>query len=535
MALFPVVGLDIGTYQMKAVELHPSGKEGLTVTNVAFAPTPPGIIQNGVLTDPRLMGQSVKQMLKEAGIRVKKVVGSVAGQSSVVVRIIEVPKMSPQELAETMKWEVERHVPFAPSEVEMDYVALPQYDPEDQNPNMAVLLAVAQKDMINNYVDMVFAAGLDPIALDIEPLASGRALLDLLDARPIVRQFPPQPVADEYGGEYIPHEDTIAIVNIGASSTDISIFENDQLIFPRSLSLAGDSLTRQISESLGYTTDQAEQIKREQGGVILERVELAEELQQQEEAAAEEPDEALSNFRPAGLPDSGPLGGPSPFDVVEEEATLDETMELGSTTSPTAPLDLERTQPIPRRTIDLARRAPVTETSGLMSGYDTDDNIREQVFDAILPVLSELATELRRSLDYYRSRSQGRNVDRILLCGGTASMPDLATFLSRELQVPVEVANPFANLNVSAKHYDAEYLASIGPLFAIAVGLATREAIFTANPQAVPKPVKAAKPGKGGGDGAAKPEGGKKLNFSFNFGKKEKPAATTGETTLPPA
>ncbi len=534
MASQSVVGLDIGTYQMKAVELTSSAKGGLTITNVAFAPTPPGLIQNGVLTDPRLMGQAVRQMLKEAGIKASKVIGSVAGQSSVVVRIIEVPKMNPAELAETMKWEVERHVPFAPSEVEVDYVALPQFDPNDQNPNMAVLLAVAQKDMINNYIEMVFAAKLDPIALDIEPLACGRALLDIVDARPVVRQFPPEPVQDEFEGEYYPHEDTVAIVNIGASNTDISIFENDQLIFPRSLSLAGDSLTRQISESLGYTPDQAEQIKREHGGVILERAEQYEDAPLEEEPEAQPEDDAATDdfggFRPSGLPDSGPIGGHSPFDVVEE-STEEATMELlGSTTSPTAPLDLERTQPIPRRTIDLARRLPPTEAPGLLSGFVGDDNMKEQVFDAILPVLSELATELRRSLDYYRSRSQGRNVDRILLCGGTASMPDIDQFLSRELQVPVEVANPFAHLNISAKHYDAEYLASIGPLFAIAVGLAAREAIFAANPIAVPKPEKAAKPAKG--EGA---EGGKKPKLSFSFGKKEKAPASTGDTTTPPA
>ncbi len=111
-------------------------------------------------------------------------------------------------------------------------------------------------------------------------------------------------------------------------------------------------------------------------------------------------------------------------------------------------------------------------------------------------------------------------------------MPDIDQFLSRELQVPVEVANPFTHLNVSAKHYDAEYLASIGPLFAVCVGLAAREAIFAANPIAVPKPEKAAKAPK-----AEKTEGGggKKTKFSLSFGKKDKAPASTGDTTTPPA
>ncbi|MDR3710018.1 MAG: type IV pilus assembly protein PilM [Capsulimonadaceae bacterium] len=521
MALSPVVGLDIGTNQMKAVELHPSGKEGLTITNLAFAPTPPGIIQNGIITDPRLMGHSIKQMFKDAGIRVKKVVASLAGQSSVVVRIIEVPKMSPQELGETMKWEVERHVPFSPTDVQLDYVALPSYDPNDENPNMAVLLAVAQNEMVNNFVDTLFAAGLDPVALDIEPLATGRALLDLLDGRPVVRQFPP-PVIEDEEGNLISQDETIAVVNIGAANTDISIFENDLLIFPRSLSLAGDSITRQISESLGYTNEQAETLKREHGGVILERVDnFAEGYNQEEQQpGAEAETSEFENFRPAGLPQSGPLSEmSSPFDVD------DETEEITAATPTEPDPDLERTQPIPRRTIDLARRAPTPEPSDLLSSIGGDENQREQVFDAISPVLMELSSELRRSLDYYRSRSQGSNVDRILLCGGTASLRDLDEYLSRELQVPVEVANPFAHIHVSSKHYDADYLTSIGPLFCVAVGLAVREAVFLANPQAAPKPAKAAKP-----EGASK----FKLPFSLGLPKKEKTGATTGEPTLPP-
>ena len=524
MALSPVIGLDIGTYQMKAVELHPSGKEGMTITNIAIAPTPPGVIQNNILTDPRLMGQSVRQMLKEAGFRTKKVFGCVSGKSSVVVRIIEVPKMSPTELAETMKWEVERHVPFAPSEVQMDYQPLPDNDPSGQNPNMAVLLAVAQKEMINNYVSMIFAAGLDPIAIDIEPLAVGRGLLDVAGARPVVRAAP---VVDEFDPEFAPMDETIAIVNIGHSNTDISIFENGQLIFPRSLSLAGEFITRQISDSLGYTADQAEQIKRESAQVLLERVEVPPEFTPEDEPNYADAEANWTDFRPSGLPDSGPILQRSPFDADEEAEhpqTDDSTVEMQASTTEGANTELERTQPIPRRTLDLARRfQPQAEAHGLLGGlHGGEETVREQVFEAILPVLTELATELRRSLDYYKSRSpQGRNVEKIFLCGGTASLPNLDQFLSRELQIPVEVANPFGNMNVTTKHYDADYLATIGPLFAVAAGLACRPAVFAANPDLAAK-------------AAAAPAGEKKSPFSFGKKKAATTVETTGDTTLPP-
>src|SRR5690349_7198116 len=143
MGTGPVVGLDIGTQQIKVVEVRPS-KRGLTVSALGIAPTPVGIMQNNIITDPRLMAQTVKQLMRESGVAAKRVIGSVAGQSAVVVRIIEVPKMTDAELKETMKWEVERHVPFAPSETMIDYQPLEPAVPDDTNPNMEVLLAVAQ-------------------------------------------------------------------------------------------------------------------------------------------------------------------------------------------------------------------------------------------------------------------------------------------------------------------------------------------------------------------------------------------------------
>ena len=116
----PTVGINIGTSLIKVVEARP-GKDGPQITALGVAPTPPGAIDNEVIVDPQTLGQAIRRLLSESGISCKKCVSSVAGQSSVVVRIIEVPKMTRQELAETMKWEVERHVPFAANEVIMDF------------------------------------------------------------------------------------------------------------------------------------------------------------------------------------------------------------------------------------------------------------------------------------------------------------------------------------------------------------------------------------------------------------------------------
>ena len=506
MAFKPTVGIDIGTQQIKAVELRPGKTGRLVVTAVGVAPTPVGVMQNNIITDPQLMGQVIKQLLRESGITVKRAVGCVAGQSAVVVRIIEVPKMTDAELKETMRWEVERHVPFAPSETVIDYQPLTSADPmADANPNMEVLLAVAQQDVIANYVDTLFAAGLDPVAIDIEPLAVSRASLDLVDGRPVVRAVaPPRSLTDadapDFGAtppDAGAHE-TVAIVNIGASNTDIGIYQDGQLTFPRSLPLAGDSLTRAIADTLGYPPEQAERFKREYAFVQLDRMAVYTGTFYGDEPSFDSPQftEDSLNFG-SGSPSSRRRDlygetGDNPFDLNTDAPQFD---------------DGNRTQPMSKSLLDLAQRQ--TPGAGLGATHDdagfglpgaadmlgvapvVDEEQRSQIFEAIAPVLGELATELRRSLDYYRSRAQGRSVDRVLLTGGSASLGNLASFLQHELQVPVLVGDPMAGMDVASKHYDAQYLHLIAPVFAIALGLAARDAVFDANP--APRAAKAPK------------------------------------------
>ncbi len=501
MASGPVVGLDIGTQQIKAVELR-FGKTGLAISALGIAPTPFGVMQNNIITDPKVMGQAIRQLFKESGITSKRVVGSVAGQSAVVIRIIEVPRMTEAELKETMKWEVERHVPFAPSETIMDYQPLPPSPGAENSPNMEVLLAVAQQDIVSNLIDTLFGAGLDPIAIDIEPLACARALLDVQNGQPVARPPAMQGATGEFTGE-LPgsyEQETVAVVNVGASNTDIGIFQDGQLVFPRSLPLAGDSLTRAIAEILGYPLDQSERLKREYGEVQLDKIGIytgtayGGDGYEGPQFSEEEPSFNL------GESEDVPLR--NPFDTSPDETLGRNPFD----TSPEGPQfdELDKTQPIPTRTLNLAKPSEMGAVSPFMptdagfgfpgAGGGSDSASRDQVFEAIAPVLGELATELRRSLDYYRSRAQGRSVDRLILTGGSASLKNFDVFLQNELQVPVSVADPLQGLNVASKHYDPAYLQTIAPVFTVAVGLAARNAVFDANPAA--KPPKAPRGGK---------------------------------------
>src|SRR5690606_31232157 len=129
-----------------------------------------------------------------------------------VVRVIEVPKMSDGELLDNMKMDADRYIPFPPSEVEMDFKALRELPSDPDSPNMEVLLAAAQREIVDQHVQVVQDAKLDPRAIDVEPLAAARAL-----THPLTSKTPGATLNSDAD-----YSDVSAILNIGASGTEIS-------------------------------------------------------------------------------------------------------------------------------------------------------------------------------------------------------------------------------------------------------------------------------------------------------------------------
>jgi type IV pilus assembly protein PilM len=101
--------------------------------------------------------------------------------------------------------------------------------------------------------------------------------------------------------------------------------------------------------------------------------------------------------------------------------------------------------------------------------------VQAQVYEAIAQTLIDLATEVRRSLDFYRRNHRNEDISRILLSGGTASMPGLADFVGGELGMPVEVADSFEHVTVDEDEVSRAYLRDVSPLCVVAVGLAMRD------------------------------------------------------------
>lgn len=469
-----VIGLDIGSSTMKAVEL--SGTRGsLRVEGVVVEPTPENTFVNGVIIDAETLGAGLANMIRNAGFRTRKVVSSLGGQTQLVVRVTEVPRMAEKQLRDAMKWDVERHIPFPATNIVMDFAPIEPPDEDPSTPNMEILLAVAQEEYVANHLKVLSAAGLEPQAIDIEQLAGPRALLE--------------------GRTEPPRERCVAVVNVGAELTDICIVQDGLLRFPRSIPLAGESFTTAIGQSFVVDAQEAENLKRQFGTVSLEAheeaaaearmppvgrmaydwVEEGGDTVQPIAVAEQEAAEPTVDIEPEAPPEpvlmdtvEGPVFGEE--EPAAGEPTLIESVEGPVFEEPAAP----GAPPVG------PGRGAFLETEDMVSdmgpGRPTDpEQARAQVAETLTPVLVELAGEIRRSIEYYRSKHEDVDVEKVLLIGGSAKIENLPAFLERELGIPVELANVFEGLEWDRSVYSDEYMRDIGPIVAVSVGLAMRD------------------------------------------------------------
>ncbi len=108
------------------------------------------------------------------------------------------------------------------------------------------------------------------------------------------------------------------------------------------------------------------------------------------------------------------------------------------------------------------------------SGMDADSVVPHEVERVIAAVSENLASEIQRSLDFYAATAADSQISRIYLSGGTCKLPSLYKVIENRVGVPVEIMNPFRNIEFDPKRFDPEYLREMGPAAAVAVGLGLR-------------------------------------------------------------
>lgn len=113
------------------------------------------------------------------------------------------------------------------------------------------------------------------------------------------------------------------------------------------------------------------------------------------------------------------------------------------------------------------------------TSYGLDPELLDgKVRKAILPMAETLINEIKRTMNFYITRNNFCTFSRILYCGGVSTMPGLLSYSAENLNLEVELANPFTNLEFSPKILpQKEKLINLGPLYTVAVGLALKEIV----------------------------------------------------------
>src|SRR4030043_278416 len=201
-----VVGLDIGSYSVKVVELRPRKKgaeEAHEPPKIGYEPLPHDAIVEGTIIDSAAVVETIRLVFEENKIATKDVAISISG-NSVIIKKISLPVMEKQELAESIIWEAKHNIPYPYEETNVDYAILKPARSTDEK-NLDILLVAAKKDKIANYSNVINQARKNLHSIEVDVFALQNALEV---SNP-----------DAFGGKIL------AVFNLGANITHVAVVE----------------------------------------------------------------------------------------------------------------------------------------------------------------------------------------------------------------------------------------------------------------------------------------------------------------------
>ncbi|MCC8190909.1 MAG: pilus assembly protein PilM [Planctomycetes bacterium] len=229
-----VLGLDLGTQSIKAVELTRTG-EDLSITGCAYEH----------VEDPAMYDESIKAVLEAGAFSVKRVVIGYSGRST-LLQTITLPADRAEDLDIAILEEAEKYIPYDISEAQIDYHV---FGTDEGRGIRALMVAVRQSD-IEDKLEILFNAGITPIQIDVELVALANAF----------------ELANE-GSYFVADEKPVGLVDFGASKTLITVTAGLNNVFSQ-IPVGGITLTEMVAQRLGCEMNKAEILKIEPGDQI---------------------------------------------------------------------------------------------------------------------------------------------------------------------------------------------------------------------------------------------------------------------------
>lgn len=246
----PLIGIDISSTTVKLLELsRNSGRTGSTYRVEAYAvePLPSNAVVEKNIAEVEAVGEAIHVALKRSGSKAKNGAVAVSG-SAVITKVISMPaSLTDQDLESQIQLEADQYIPYPLEEVNIDFEVM---GPSEKNPELVdVLLAASRSENVDDRVAALELAGLTATIVDVEAYAMENACTQLMDQLP-------------EGGE----DQTIAVADIGATTTTLNVLHNKKIIYTREQNFGGRQLTEEIQRRYGLSMEEAGMAKR-QGGL----------------------------------------------------------------------------------------------------------------------------------------------------------------------------------------------------------------------------------------------------------------------------
>ena len=244
--LAPVIGLDISSTAIKLLELSRHG-DRYRVESYSVEPLLTNSVVEKNITDMESVGDSIRRAVKRSGTKTRNVAVAVAG-SAVITKVITMQAdLSGEEMASQIELEADQYIPYALDEVNLDFEIIggSEADPD----KVDVLLAASRSENVDVRVGAAELGGLVPKIVDVEAFALENAFTLLAEDLP--------------GGGM---GQTVALVDIGATMTTLSVLHDAKIIYAREQVFGGKQLTEEIQRRYGLTYEEAGLAKR-QGGL----------------------------------------------------------------------------------------------------------------------------------------------------------------------------------------------------------------------------------------------------------------------------
>ncbi len=241
----PLLGLDISSTSVKMLEISRQG-DSYRVENYAVKPLPANAVVEKNINDPEVVAQVVKAVVQSCRTKVKDAAVAVAG-SSVITKLIEMPgDLGDEAMEMQISLEADQYIPYPLEEVAIDFdiQGVSEKNPEQ----VEVLLAACRRENVDSRASILEMADLNPKVVDVEAYTLERAFALVQE------QFEDQ------------EEQIVAVLDIGATMTTLSVLIDGKTIYTREQLFGGKQLTEEIQRRYGLSADEAGLAKK-QGGL----------------------------------------------------------------------------------------------------------------------------------------------------------------------------------------------------------------------------------------------------------------------------